>query len=140
MINYNSSINKYSNIVIDRESIEKLIKAINDFVNGTSQQLDYMNFERDFYFHIIPNKATRSKVFNEMEDHMQRYYKEIIEEIENTPEQYRLLFMVDDCKYQKGLSTGTGLSYLLLTTKKQLEDLANEMNRKYASLFGEKNE
>ena len=65
MINYNSSINKYSNIVIDRESIEKLIKAINDFVNGTSQQLDYMNFERDFYFHIIHNKATSSKVFNE---------------------------------------------------------------------------
>ncbi|GEM_PF-6851569 len=123
---------KYSNITIDRHSIEKLISTIKSFVNKSEEQLYYEPLEGDFQIYIPRPPKTKSEIIKELMD--KGIGEDTINEVVSMEDTHKLFFVVDTCKYNRGVVTGTGLGCCLQVTDDQLAQFANELAIRYNEL------
>lgn len=128
-VNVNQSENSYNNIVIDFDSIELLIKKVNDFVNADCDELLYSPLEEDFQLRVLRNKITHEAIILQMK---KAGLSELsIKQIEEHPETYDLVFMLDTSKYERGIVTNTGVAYWIKITKSDLAEFSSKFEAEY---------
>lgn len=137
-ININRDIVEYNNIWIDKDSIENLISHIDGYLDGKIKFFDYQPLEGDFIIFEKPSKENINEIIKKMEklDHYKNSTSELKSELEIIQDKVKLIFLVDDCKYYKGFSSGTGICYCIDVTKKQLNQFGTDLKQKYIDLIG----
>ena len=137
---FNNEVYSYKNIRIDFLSLYGLVNHINDYVNGKIEYISYEPLESDFVIFERPIKTKLKDVLRELEG--KTYYKESSKELQDISDKFgeimRLVFLVDNCKYERGFSTGTGKGFCIDVTLKELEIFGKELEQRLVLLSSTK--
>lgn len=115
----------YHNITIDYDSVDLLMKKINDFVDGSCDKIQYSPLQEDFHLYVLKNKFTKEEMLAQMKN---AGVSELsIKQIEEHPETFALIFMIDNSKYERDIVTNTGIAYWIKVTKNDLAAFSEEL-------------
>jgi len=131
-VNFLDEIYSYENIAFGIDSMQQLIEYIDKYIAGEIDYFYYTPLEEDFAIFERPPKVDMLKIIKEMEDlpHYKDSLKELKEIIEEKKKIINLIFLIDNCKYLNGFSTGTGMGFCIQISLNQLKEFRNNVEQK----------